>query len=174
MYVYLDDCSELSSISLLNDLTQLKVLSISGTKVSNAEKLDFMCRNIDKNSYNKGEAISLPGIYGWVSNDDEFNIAATGGDVGSVKIEKDDDNNSFSVVATDTGRVELTVNLNDASKKINIFIDGIPAEQPVGEMDGTTISESEVYEWDSYTEEYNQISSAILTSTGDLWQEFHR
>lgn len=172
MYVYLDDCSELSSISLLNDLTQLKVLSISGTKVSNAEKLDFMCRNIDKNSYNKGEAISLPGIYGWVSNDDEFNIAATGGDVGSIKIEKDDDNNSFSVVATDTGRVELTVNLNDASKKINIFIDGIPAEQPVGEMDGTTISESEVYEWDSYTEEYNQISSAILTSTGDLWQTY--
>lgn len=44
-------------------------------------------------------------------NDDEFNIAATGGDVGSIKIEKDDDNNSFSVVATDTGRVELTVNL---------------------------------------------------------------
>ena len=41
---------------------------------------------IDKNSYNKGEAISLPGIYGWVSNDDEFNIAATGGDVGSIKI----------------------------------------------------------------------------------------
>ena len=35
----------------------------------------------------------------------------------------------------------MTVNLNDASKKINIFIDGIPAEQPVGEMDGTTISE---------------------------------
>lgn len=172
MYVYLNDCSELSSISLLNDLTQLKVLSISGTKVSNAEKLDFMCRNIDKNSYNKGEAISLPGIYGWVSNDDEFNIAATGGDVGSVKIEKDDDNNSFSVVATDTGRVELTVNLNDASKKINIFIDGIPAEQPVGEMDGTTISESEVYEWDYYTEEYNQISSAILTSNGDLWQTY--
>lgn len=54
-------------------------------------------------------------------NDDEFNIAATGGDVGSIKIEKDDDNNSFSVVATDTGRVELTVNLNDASKKINIL-----------------------------------------------------
>lgn len=155
----------------LNSIAFDKV-SISGTKVSNAEKLDFMCRNIDKNSYNKGEAISLPGIYGWVSNDDEFNIAATGGDVGSIKIEKDDDNNSFSVVATDTGRVELTVNLNDASKKINIFIDGIPAEQPVGEMDGTTISESEVYEWDSYTEEYNQISSAILTSTGDLWQTY--
>ena len=26
----------------------------------------------------------------------------------------------------------------------------------------------------SYTEEYNQISSAILTSTGDLWQTYHQ
>lgn len=170
-YLSLNGCNGLTSIKSLAAASKLKVLWISDTNVSDGEKLELICSGKDNSSYNKGEKLAIPDIHGMLNAGDNLQVNATNGDVNSVRIDKNS-SSDVDVVAVEAGKIELTLKLNDTEKKLNISVNGVQSSQPVGKDSSTTITDSEVNDWDYYTEEYNQVSSAILTSNGDLWQTY--
>lgn len=62
------------------------------------------------------------------------------------------------------GKVELTLTLNNVIKKVDIVINGIDPNQAAG---ANNFEQSVI---DKYT--VDGISSAILTSNGELWQTY--
>ena len=131
--------------------------------VSDDEKLDIMKTLMEKDTYFKGEKVSLQSFCKVYLSD----VQAS--NVDAVDIEKgytypDTQTSGYDITMRKEGKVELTLTLNKAIKKVDIVINGIDPNQAAG------VNNFEQTIIDKYT--VDGISSAILTSNGELWQTY--
>ena len=131
--------------------------------VSDDEKLDIMKTLMEKDTYFKGEKVSLQSFCKVYLSD----VQAS--NVDAVYIEKgytypDTQTSGYDITMRKEGKVELTLTLNKAIKKVDIVINGIDPNQAAG------VNNFEQTIIDKYT--VDGISSAILTSNGELWQTY--
>ena len=84
--VFLDNCSNISTITPLYELDRLKYLSVAGTKVSDDERLEITKKYLERNQYAKAQYEYVPAIDGLISSDDSFSVKAVGGDTNIVEI----------------------------------------------------------------------------------------
>ncbi len=180
-YLGFNNCNKLSSVKPLYGLPELKAVFLSGTGIPDSEKLDIIKILTEKNEYTKGEKLDLDGC----SKTMLSNVQVTGGN-GVVDITEDtktsDNLTAYSITMQKEGNVELTLTLNNDTIKVNIVINGIDSNQSI-ESDKNSdliVEKNEVYKYDGSEYDYHlgevncytQISSAILTNNGDLWQTY--
>lgn len=130
---------------------------------SDDEKLDIMKTLMEKDTYFKGEKVSLQSFCKVYLSD----VQAS--NVDAVDIEKgytypDTQTSGYDITMRKEGKVELTLTLNNVIKKVDIVINGIDPNQAAG---ANNFEQSVI---DKYT--VDGISSAILTSNGELWQTY--
>lgn len=170
-YLDLKNCSNLESIHPLYELNNLQSLYLSGTQISDEEKMEMIGLYSEDMSMVKGQIKYLPAIYGMLEDTDVFHVEVSGGDAENVEVENFTTNRE-QVLAKEKGTVQLTLSLNDVERKITINIDGISAEQEVGETvdcDVEYISEIGSFE----NGDGKPIgTAAILSNNGDLWQTY--
>lgn len=168
--VFLDNCSNISTITPLYDLENLKYLSVAGTKVSDDERLEITKKYLERNQYAKAQYEYVPAIDGLISSDDSFSVKAVGGDTNIVEI-SNMHGGRRQILFNEGGKVELALTLNEKEKKADITVNAKDAEQETGEDNNQNIKDSELWIQDQY-DGYDQLSSTILAGNGELWKTY--
>lgn len=168
--VFLDNCSNVSTITPLYELENLKYLSVAGTKVSDDERLEITKKYLEKNQYAKAQYEYVPAIDGLISSDDSFSVKAVGGDTNIVEI-SNMHGGRRQILFNEGGKVELALTLNEKEKKADITVNAKDAGQETGEDNNQSIEDSELDILDQY-DGYDQLSSTILASNGELWKTY--
>lgn len=171
--VFLDNCSNISTIAPLYDLESLKYLSVTGKQVSDDERLQITKKYLERNSYSKAQYENIPAIDGIMSLSDSFSVEATGGDTNIVKITDGEKPRTKQILFNGGGKVELTLTLNGTEKKVDITVNATDAKQDTGDDNNQSIKYNEVYIKDYY-DGYEQVASSILASNGELWKTYPR
>lgn len=168
--VFLDNCSNISTITPLYELENLKYLSVAGTKVSDDERLEITKKYLERNQYAKAQYEYVPTIDGLISSDDSFSVKAVGGDTNIVEI-SNMHGGRRQILFNEGGKVELALTLNEKEKKADITVNAKDAGQETGEDNNQNIKDSELWIQDQY-DGYDQLSSTILASNGELWKTY--
>ena len=168
--VFLDNCSNVSTITPLYELENLKYLSVAGTKVSDDERLEITKKYLEKNQYAKAQYEYVPAIDGLISSDDSFSVKAVGGDTNIVEI-SNMHGGRRQILFNEGGKVELALTLNEKEKKADITVNAKDAGQETGEDNNQNIKDSELWIKDQY-DGYDQLSSTILAGNGELWKTY--
>lgn len=168
--VFLDNCSNISTITPLYDLENLNYLSVAGTKVSDDERLEITKKYLERNQYAKAQYEYVPAIDGLISSDDSFSVKAVGGDTNIVEI-SNMHGGRRQILFNEGGKVELALTLNEKEKKADITVNAKDAEQETGEDNNQNIKDSELWIQDQY-DGYDQLSSTILAGNGELWKTY--
>lgn len=168
--VFLDNCSNISTITPLYELDRLKYLSVAGTKVSDDERLEIIKKYLERNQYAKAQYEEVPAIDGLISSDDSFSVKAVGGDTNIVEI-SNMHGGRRQILFNEGGKVELALTLNEKEKKADITVNAKDAEQETGEDNNQNIKDSELWIQDQY-DGYDQLSSTILAGNGELWKTY--
>lgn len=168
--VFLDNCSNISTITPLYDLENLKYLSVAGTKVSDDGRLEITKKYLERNQYSKAQYEYVPAIDGLISSDDSFSVETAGGDTNIVEI-SNMHGGRRQILFNEGGKVELALTLNEKEKKADITVNAKDAGQETGEDNNQNIKDSELWIEDQY-DGYDQLSSTILASNGELWKTY--
>lgn len=168
--VFLDNCSNVSTITPLYELENLKYLSVAGTKVSDDERLEITKKYLERNQYAKAQYEYVPAIDGLISSDDSFSVKAVGGDTNIVEI-SNMHGGRRQILFNEGGKVELALTLNEKEKKADITVNAKDAGQETGEDNNQNIKDSELWIQDQY-DGYDQLSSTILAGNGELWKTY--
>nr|WP_308649063.1 dockerin type I domain-containing protein [uncultured Agathobacter sp.] len=168
--VFLDNCSNISTITPLYELENLKYLSVAGTKVSDDERLEITKKYLERNQYAKAQYEYVPAIDGLISSDDSFSVKAVGGDTNIVEI-SNMHGGRRQILFNEGGKVELALTLNEKEKKADITVNAKDAGQETGEDNDQNIKDSELWIQDQY-DGYDQLSSTILAGNGELWKTY--
>lgn len=168
--VFLDNCSNISTITPLYELENLKYLSVAGTKVSDDERLEITKKYLERNQYAKAQYEYVPTIDGLISSDDSFSVKAVGGDTNIVEI-SNMHGGRRQILFNEGGKVELALTLNEKEKKADITVNAKDAGQETGEDNDQNIKDSELWIQDQY-DGYDQLSSTILAGNGELWKTY--
>lgn len=168
--IFLDNCSNISTITPLYELENLKYLSVAGTKVSDDERLEITKKYLERNQYAKAQYGYVPAIDGLISSDDSFSVKAVGGDTNIVEI-SNMHGGRRQILFNEGGKVELALTLNEKEKKADITVNAKDAGQETGEDNNQSIEDSELDILDQY-DGYDQLSSTILASNGELWKTY--
>lgn len=168
--VFLDNCSNISTITPLYELENLKYLSVAGTKVSDDERLEITKKYLERNQYAKAQYEYVPAIDGLISSDDSFSVKEVGGDTNIVEI-SNMHGGRRQILFNEGGKVELALTLNEKEKKADITVNAKDAGQETGEDNDQNIKDSELWIQDQY-DGYDQLSSTILAGNGELWKTY--
>lgn len=160
-YLYLDGNSELSDISVLFEMESLKTVNLTGTNVSDADR--WKLANFEDGSMVKGEKILLPALGNLFDEGLIVEIVS-----GEECVEITNSENVYNLVAKEGGEVKLKISYNNYSTEITITIQGISAEQEVGEDYDIGITAVN----NSVTNTAFPDKSLILDSNNQLWQTY--
>ena len=145
--IYLNGNEELTDISPLYDLERLGTVSLpeSVTDESRWELADF------KDVYlAKGDLIRFPEIEGLFYGEVEVVT-----EEGTAAVLEDTDSYIKTFRAIAPGETTLTVRYHDLSQEIRVTVEGVPADQEIGE---------------AYEDKVEVMENVILESNGQLWQ----
>ena len=159
-YIYIVGCYNITSISPLLKLSNLRQLKMSSKQISDKEKLEMARKSIEKDSYSKGDLIEIPAFSSLLFYEEKIHVDITGGDINSVEIQNND-SDCVKLLAKDKGTVDLSISLGTEKLDTIITIKGDSAEQQTGPNNDKEIKANNVVEG---------ISNTILTNNGDLWR----
>lgn len=162
--IYLEGNCELSDISVLFGLQNLQTVGLKGTAVSAEDRwklADFEDINLEK-----ADKVTLP-LLGNLFEDGLTVEVTEGQDL--VEIKQDKESSSvYSLLAKAIGKAKLKMSYDDFSVDIMLTIDGIPAEQDVGEEYDVEISSI----FQNVPRGQHSETSLILDSNHQLWQTY--
>ena len=159
-YINISGCHNITSISPLLKLSNLRQLMMSSEQISDKEKLEMARKSIEKDSYSKGDLIEIPAFHDLLSYGEKIHVDITGGDINSIEVQNND-SDCARLLAKDKGTVDLSISLGTEKLDTIITIKGDSAEQQTGPNNDKEIKANNVVEG---------ISNTILTNNGDLWR----
>lgn len=127
-YLDLGNNTELSDISTLVGLKNLQYVNLEGTKVSDADR--WKLADFKDCTLPMGEKIYVPALLGLFG--EELSVEAVS-NAKCVEIQKMDYNGAVEVLAKEPGEPKLHISYKDLNTDIVLTIQGILADQEVGE-----------------------------------------
>lgn len=127
-YLDLGNNTELSDISTLANLKNLQYVNLEGTKVSDADR--WKLADFKDCTLPMGEKIYVPALLGLFG--EELSVEAVS-NAKCVEIQRMDYNGAVEVLAKEPGEPKLHISYKDLNTDIVLTIQGILADQEVGE-----------------------------------------
>lgn len=157
--LYLRYNDKLTDITVLFDLPSLQNVDLRGTNVSDEDR--WKLADFQDFTMVKSDETQIPALGNIF--EDGLSIEIIDGE-DCIKITKDE--NLYSLVATEGGSVTLKLNYNDYSKEIKIQIQGVNADQELGENFDIEVEGVN----NNVTNSSYPDKNLILDSNNQLWQ----
>lgn len=153
------DNAELADISVLFGLEKLQSVHLRGTNVSDADR--WKLADFKDFTLSKGDKISLP-VLGALFEEGLSIEAVDGKDC----VEIEDKGSAAEILAKEAGETKLHITYHDLSKDITVTVQGIQADQEVGEDYPVEIQPRPSISANAFYSD----EGLILDSNHQLWQ----